>query len=77
MRVLLLNRVENIVANGDIFCHNFFKSFQKLYAADASKCIYKWERVKSHLLQICCMCERVKYLWIGTEIPVWPSHTHI
>ena len=45
MRVLLLNRVENIVAKGEIARFEQFlllpKCFQKLSAEDASKCVYR------------------------------------
>ena len=55
MRVLLLNRVENIAAKGKIARFEQFlllpQCFQKSSVADASKCVYKWESVKSHLLQ--------------------------
>ena len=49
MMMSLLNRVENIVANGEIVHYEQFfhfpHCFQKSFAADASKCVCKWERV--------------------------------
>ena len=50
MRVELLKRFENIVARGEIACFEQFlllpQCFQKLSAADASKC--KWEKVQNN-----------------------------
>ena len=46
MRVLLLNRVENIVTKGEQFLL-ILQCFQKSAAAETSKCFYKWMRVKS------------------------------
>ena len=49
MMVHLLNRAENVVANGEIAHHEQFRllpqCFQKLSAADVSKCVCNWERV--------------------------------
>ena len=50
----MLNKVENIVAKGEIVLHEQFllwpQCFQKLYATIASKCVCRWERVKNHFL---------------------------
>ena len=50
MKVYLLNRVENIVAKGDIAyfeqCFLLQQFFQKSSAAEASEIIYMLERVK-------------------------------
>ena len=49
MRVKLLNRVEKILAKGEITHYEQFlllpKCFQKLSAADASESIYIWEKI--------------------------------
>ena len=46
----VLNKVENIVAKGEIAHHEHFhlwpQCFQKSFAAILSKCVCKWERVK-------------------------------
>ena len=50
----LLNNVENAVAKVEIARFEQFlllsQCFQKLSAADASECIYKWESVKHNLV---------------------------
>ena len=47
----MLNKVENIVAKGEIAHHEQFllwqQCFQKFSAAISSKCVYRWERVKA------------------------------
>ena len=49
------------------FCHYAFK---KQSAAEASESVYMRERVKSHLLQIFCIWERVNcFLWQGRKKP--------
>ena len=61
MTVQLLNRVENIVANGEIAHHEQFhlyhnvvnvvkKCCQKSSAANLSESVYRWERVKEIML---------------------------
>ena len=49
MKVYLLNRVKNIVANGEIAhykqFHHLPQYFQKSSAAEASERVYRWERV--------------------------------
>ena len=51
MEVLLLNKVENMVANGKIAHYEQFlhllPCFQKLSAAYGLKCVCRWERVKT------------------------------
>ena len=55
MKVILLNRVENILAKGEIalilsnffFCHNVFG---KSSAAEASESVFMWERVKKEIV---------------------------
>ena len=50
MKLQLLNIVENIVGNEEIAKFEQFLllpiCFQESSAADASKCVYKWERIK-------------------------------
>ena len=50
MKVYFLNRLEKIVANGEIahdeqFLH-LLQSFQKLSAAETSESVHMWESVK-------------------------------
>ena len=51
--ILTKRKVENIVAKGEIARFEQFlllsKCFQKSSAADASKCVYMWERIKRQL----------------------------
>ena len=51
---ILLNRVEIIEAKGEIAHYVQFillpQWFQKLSASYASVCVFKWERVKLHLM---------------------------
>ena len=48
-----MKKVENIVAKGEIACFEQFfllsQCFQKLSAAEVSKSLYMWERVKNNL----------------------------
>ena len=50
MKALLLNMVENIVAKAEIAYHEQFllwpQCFQNSSAADATKCVRTWERIK-------------------------------
>ena len=49
LKVELLNKVENIVTKGEIKHDEYFlllsQFFFKLSVAEASKCVYRWERV--------------------------------
>ena len=54
MKTILLKKVDKIVEKGEIARFEQFpllpQSFQKSSTADASKCGYMWERVKSVIL---------------------------
>ena len=54
MKMQILYRVVNIVTNGEIAHYEQFlhlpQSFQNTFAADESKCIYKWERVNLRII---------------------------
>ena len=53
MKINVLNRVENILSNGEIDCFEqfllFSQRFQKSFAADASETVYIRDRVNDFL----------------------------